>query len=213
MRQPEEIILGKPLYYATAMTLDGAAVGLLVETHLGRPTKIEGNPDHPTSRGATVRLHQASILELIRSRSLANGSATGPGPTGPTPRRAIREIIEQQRGRTRGGPAIAHRDRSSRRELREQIETLLRQLPEARWHLYEPCGIATRPIKRPAVGVGGAGPCRATISLGAERILSLDADFLVSGPGHLRYAADFMARRRARSGLRAEVGPAQPAAG
>src|SRR3978361_528799 len=46
-KQPEEIIPGKPLFYATALTLGGYARGVLVETHEGRPTKIEGNPEHP----------------------------------------------------------------------------------------------------------------------------------------------------------------------
>ena len=47
VRQPEQIVPGKPLYYATAMELHGSAIGLLVETHEGRPTKVEGNPQHP----------------------------------------------------------------------------------------------------------------------------------------------------------------------
>src|SRR5262245_2770815 len=53
VRQPEELILGRPLFFATAMPLGGTAIGLLVESHEGRPTKIEGNPLHPSSRGAT----------------------------------------------------------------------------------------------------------------------------------------------------------------
>src|SRR5438874_406183 len=53
VKQPEEIIPGKPLYFATALTLGGFARGVLVETHEGRPTKIEGNPGHPASLGAT----------------------------------------------------------------------------------------------------------------------------------------------------------------
>src|SRR4029077_13344998 len=64
IRSPEEVIPGKPLFFATAMTLGGTAVGLLVESHLGRPTKIEGNPDHPASLGATDLYHQASILTV-----------------------------------------------------------------------------------------------------------------------------------------------------
>jgi len=52
VRQPEEIVPGRPLFYATATTLGGVATGILVESHMGRPTKIEGNPDHPGSLGA-----------------------------------------------------------------------------------------------------------------------------------------------------------------
>src|ERR671912_961136 len=64
VRQPEEIVPGKPLFFATAMTMNGAGMGLLVESHEGRPTKIEGNPDHPSSRGATDIFAQAAILGL-----------------------------------------------------------------------------------------------------------------------------------------------------
>ena len=64
VRQPEEIVPGKPLFFATATTLGGFANGLLVESHLGRPTKIEGNGEHPASLGATDAFAQASILSL-----------------------------------------------------------------------------------------------------------------------------------------------------
>src|SRR3984893_9103117 len=64
VRQPEEIIPGKPLFYATAVTLGGVATGVLVESHMARPTKIEGNPDHPGSLGASDVFAQAFILGL-----------------------------------------------------------------------------------------------------------------------------------------------------
>ena len=64
VRSPEEVVPGRPLFYATSMTLGGCGVGLLVESHLGRPTKIEGNPEHPASLGATDPYHQASVLTL-----------------------------------------------------------------------------------------------------------------------------------------------------
>src|SRR6185436_14880207 len=62
---PEEVIPGKPLYYATSMPMPGGgAEGLLVETHEGRPTKVEGNPLHPTNRGKSSVWAQASVLGL-----------------------------------------------------------------------------------------------------------------------------------------------------
>src|SRR5580700_3285996 len=64
VRAPEQIIPGRPLFYATSMTLGGVATGVLVESHMGRPTKIEGNPEHPGSRGGTDVFTQASILGL-----------------------------------------------------------------------------------------------------------------------------------------------------
>src|SRR4051794_34251692 len=62
VRQPEDFIPGKPLYYATSMSVAGIATGVLAESHQGRPTKIEGNPQHPGSLGATDAITQASIL-------------------------------------------------------------------------------------------------------------------------------------------------------
>jgi len=61
---PPEVVPGQALHYATSMTIDGYATGLVVESHEGRPTKIEGNPDHPASLGASGILEQASVLQL-----------------------------------------------------------------------------------------------------------------------------------------------------
>ena len=62
--QPEQIVPGKPLRFATAVTLGGYATGLLAESHMGRPTKVEGNPEHPASLGATDLFAQASVLSM-----------------------------------------------------------------------------------------------------------------------------------------------------
>ena len=64
VRQPEDLVPGKPIYYATAMPFAGYALPLLVETHEFRPTKVEGNPQHVCSLGATDLFAQASILNL-----------------------------------------------------------------------------------------------------------------------------------------------------
>ncbi len=75
VNQPEAIVPGKPLYFATAMPLQGFARGVLVESHMGRPTKVEGNPSHPASLGATDAITQASVLGLYdpdRSHVISN---------------------------------------------------------------------------------------------------------------------------------------------
>src|SRR5689334_16924989 len=79
VRAPEELVYGKPLFYASIYTQSGYAKGILVEQHEGRPTKIEGNPDHPASLGATDSFVQASILSLYdpdRAQSVTQGGDT-----------------------------------------------------------------------------------------------------------------------------------------
>jgi molybdopterin-containing oxidoreductase family iron-sulfur binding subunit len=83
VRQPEEIVPGRPLFYATAMTMGGVATGLLVESHEGRPTKIEGNPEHPSSLGAADVFAQAAILNLYdpdRARTITYLGEIRPWP-------------------------------------------------------------------------------------------------------------------------------------
>ena len=78
VRQPEELVPGNPLFYATAMSTAGIATGLLIESHLGRPTKVEGNPMHPASLGATDAAMQASVLTLYdpdRSQTVTRNGA------------------------------------------------------------------------------------------------------------------------------------------
>jgi MoCo/4Fe-4S cofactor protein with predicted Tat translocation signal len=72
----EDYIHGRPVFYNTAMSLGGAAVGLMAETNDGRPTKLEGNPAHPFSQGRTKAYHQAAVLSLYdpdRTPNVRNG--------------------------------------------------------------------------------------------------------------------------------------------
>ncbi len=64
VKQPDGLVLGKPQFYATAMPFGADAIGVLVESHEGRPTNIQGNPDHPSSLGGIDAFVQASILDL-----------------------------------------------------------------------------------------------------------------------------------------------------
>src|SRR5689334_15257503 len=76
---PRDVVPGIPSWYATSFVLDGFATGVLVESHEGRPTKVEGNPDHPASLGATGVLEQAAVLQLYdpdRARGVREGDRT-----------------------------------------------------------------------------------------------------------------------------------------
>ena len=137
-RAPEEgIVPGEPLFFATAMPLAGAATGLLVESHMGRPTKVEGNPDHPASLGATDVYAQASILSLYdpdRSQAVLKDGQPTKWEDFVT---ALDGALTAQRGKGGAGLRILTETVTSP-TLIAQMQTLIQQFPQARWYQYEP---------------------------------------------------------------------------
>ena len=179
VRAPEEIIPGKPLFYATAMTLGGVGVGLLVESHLGRPTKIEGNPDHPGSLGATDVFHQGSVLTLYDPDRSQTVTYLGKTVTWDDALAALRGVMEKQRGRRGAGLRLLTETVVSP-TLAGQLEALLKEYPEAKWHQYEP--LAPDAAHRGAVLAYGEPVHTRCDFKKADVVLSLDADFLGCGP-------------------------------
>jgi molybdopterin-containing oxidoreductase family iron-sulfur binding subunit len=197
VRAPEEIIPGKPLFFATAMTLGGVGVGLLVESHLGRPTKIEGNPDHPASLGATDLFNQASVLTLYDPDRSQTVTHLGQTRTWDAALGVLRTAMEQQRARRGAGLRLLTETIVSP-TLGQQLHELLKAYPEAKWHQYEPIH---RDMAFRGAQMAFGRPVNTYYDFTrADVVLSLDADFLTCGPGNLRYVADFMARRRVRTG-------------
>jgi Fe-S-cluster-containing dehydrogenase component/anaerobic selenocysteine-containing dehydrogenase len=190
---PEEIIPGKPLFYATTMPLGGLGTGLLVESHMGRPTKVEGNPDHPASLGATDVFAQASILTLYdpdRSKVVIHNGRIGSWSDYLA---AVDEARQRHTLRKGAGLRILTETVSSP-TLASQLRALLAQFPAAKWHQYEPCGRdAAREGARLAFGEYVNTVYRFDR---ADVVLAVDADFLCSGPGSVRHARDFSDRRR-----------------
>ena len=196
VRMPEELIPGKPLFFATTMTLGAEAVGLLVESHLGRPTKIEGNPDHPASRGATDLYHQASILTLYDPDRSQTVTYLGQTRTWDEALTALRNAMKEQRQRRGAGLRLLTESVVSP-SLAQQLEDLLKQFPGATWHQYEPLG---RDAARRGMEMAYGRQVNSYYDFQkADVVLSLDADFLTSGVGHLHYVSDFMSRRRVRT--------------
>ncbi len=193
VKQPEELIPGVPLYFASVATLGGYATGVLVESHMGRPTKIEGNPEHPSSLGATDALTQAEILGLYdpdRSQVITylNGIATWQAF-----QEAIAKVLTAQRGLQGEGVRLLTGAIGSP-ALADQIQKFLALYPRARWHVWEPAGRGNAEAgARAAFGQ----PAEAHYDLAkADIVLALDSDFLTQGPGCVRYARDFADRRR-----------------
>ena len=192
-QEPEEFVPGKPLFYATSMTLGGIAKGVLAESHMGRPTKIEGNPDHPASLGATDVFGLASVLDLYdpdRSQVVIHNGHISDWSDLLV---AIAEIRAEWAASKGAGLYILTETVTSP-TFADQMRDLLVQFPLARWHQYEPCG-GDRVLEGARLAFGEYVNTVYKFAR-ADVILSLDADFLCSGPGCLRYARDFADRRR-----------------
>ena len=193
VRQPEEFIPGLPLYYATAMQMGGVATGLLVTSHLGRPTKIEGNPDHPGSRGSSDYFHLASILTMYdpdRQQAVSNNGRISSWVSAQAALGGAREAAAIKNG---DGLRILTETVTSP-TLTAQIKSLLKDLPGAKWHQYEACGRHNAYLG--AVSAFGR-PVNTIYRFDqADVIVSLDSDFLSCSPGNLQYARQYADKRR-----------------
>ena len=193
VRQPEDLVPGRPLFFASAIPLGGVARPVLVESHMGRPTKIEGNPEHPASLGATDMLTQAAVLGLYdpdRSQTVTYRGEVRPWSTFQA---AIQASLAVQKATKGAGLRILTEPITSP-SLSELVATVLQDYPQARWHQYDPV----------ASDGGRLGLRQATGSAShaiyhldkADVVVSLDADFLGVGPSMVRYTRDFADRRR-----------------
>ena len=201
VRQPEELVPGKPLFYATAMPFAGSGVGLLVESHEGRPTKIEGNPDHPSSLGATDLFAQASILGLYdpdRSQTITHLGEIRPFDSFAA---AVRQVLEAQREQKGGGIRVLSETIVSP-TLASQVDEFLGRFPQAKWIQWEPFG-RHNAREGSRLAFGEYVDAKYAIE-NADVILSLDSDFLCAGNGALTSRAF-----TGRDGERRPTGPSQ----
>jgi MoCo/4Fe-4S cofactor protein with predicted Tat translocation signal len=193
VRQPEEIIPGKPLFYATAVTLGGVATGVLVESHMARPTKIEGNPDHPGSLGAADAFAQASILGLYdpdRSQAEIHDGRIGSYAEFQD---ELSTALGAEKGNSGSGVRLLTPTITSP-TLGDLIRTFLKGYPSAKWVQYES---VTRDNVRKGAEMAFGEYLDAVYRVDqADVIVALDSDFLTSGPGSVRYARDFARKRR-----------------
>ncbi len=187
--QPPELRPGVAQHYATASVLDGYATGIVVESHGGRPTKIEGNPAHPASLGAAGVLEQASVLSLYDPKRARGVTANG---TPATWDELARTLAEGGWTKDGGRGLHLHIEPTSSPTVVVLLDELRRRFPHAR--------IST-PISARANAWNGARlafgrPVEPRWALDrADVILALDADFLHRGPASLRLARQFADRR------------------
>jgi molybdopterin-containing oxidoreductase family iron-sulfur binding subunit len=195
VRQPENLVPGRPLFFATAMPLGGSAVGVLAESHEGRPTKIEGNPDHPASLGATDVFAQASVLQLYDpDRATAITYLGEIRPWGSFVQ-AIQNAVGTQQAVMGAGLRFLSEPVASP-TLASQMQEVLAAFPQAKWHTYDA-------VNREQVYAGASlalgTPVETSYRFDQARVaVVLDDDVFGSGPGGLRYARDFASGRRVR---------------
>ena len=190
--QPQEIVPGQSLFFATAASLGAAATGLLVESTMGRPIKVEGNPEHPASLGATDLFAQASILDLYDPDRMQAVTWLGRTRTWDAFVAELSGKLTAQEALGGAGLAVLTPEVNSP-TLAAQLEALRQRFPRMRRHVWEPVGLAAGIAARRAFGA----PLTARYDLTrASVVLALDSDFLTRGPGAVRYAREFTARRR-----------------
>ena len=181
-QRPEGHTPGEPEFYASAFELDGVAQPILVTAYDGRPIKIEGNPDHPQSRGAASLHAQASILDLYDPHRCRFVTHDGERSTWAA---ADLAIVKALAGAGRGKGVVVLCEATGSPTLARLKQQLLAKLPEAAWHTMSPGGRARRDGLTPRYRLDEA-----------EVILSLDADFLGRGPDMVRLTREYAASRR-----------------
>ncbi len=197
VKQPEYLVPGKAMYYATTMPLNGYGIGLLATSHMGRPTKLDGNEKHPASLGGSDAMVQAAILTMYDPDRLK--TIMFKGRTNVRTWSDFEADLKQQMGSWAEGeglyivtgtvtsPAIA-----------AQIKAVQEKYPKATWVQYEPIN-RDRLYEATTTAYGRALDPVYDLAA-ADVVLSLDADFLAVGPAHMRHARDFGARRDVASG-------------
>jgi len=195
VRQPEYLVPGRPIFFATAMPFNGYAHPLLVETHEFRPTKVEGNPQHGACLGATDLFAQASVLDLYDPDRSINITFKGePRPWG--------EFLGSIRGRVlyhkanQGSGLRFLTGATSSPTFGSQMKAIQQLFPQSKWHRWEP-------VHRDSARAGSKAAFGAYYDSiykfdAADVVVSLDGDFLSGSwfPGFVRYARDFMSRRK-----------------
>src|SRR5216684_1238976 len=195
---PERLTPGIALRFASTLALAGFGRGVIVTSVEGRPIKIDGNPRHPASLGATDVFAEAAILSLYdpdRSKAVRRGTGVYSWDAFEA---ALRTQLAAERGRDGSGLRILT-NRITSPTLLAQIDTLLESFPQAKWHRYEPVDDdaaragASRAFGRPLSAIARLADARV--------VVALDADPIGPGPEQIRFGHDFISARKTERAL------------
>jgi molybdopterin-containing oxidoreductase family iron-sulfur binding subunit len=190
---PEALTPGVPLYYASAYVKHGYAHGVLIESNMGRPTKVEGNPLHPASLGATDAQTQGAVLEFWdpdRAQTVYQGGVTSSWAA----LRAALDAAMVQAGKQHGAGLRILSGSVTSPTLIAQMRALLQRYPEARWHTYQPLHDDAA-ARGAALAFGRPLDCRYRLDR-VRTLVTLDARLFSRLPGSVRYARDYVSARR-----------------
>jgi Fe-S-cluster-containing dehydrogenase component/anaerobic selenocysteine-containing dehydrogenase len=196
VEMPERLTPGIPLRFATALPLAGYGRGVVVVTMEGRPIKIEGNPRHPASLGATDVFGEAELLSLYdpdRAKAPRTGTTIAPWSAFEA---AVQPRLAEEQARAGAGLAILTGRLTSPTLLR-QIDALQKALPQLAWYRYEP---VDDDAARSGAMLAFGRPLTAIPRFADARVaLMLDADPIGFGPEQIRLGYDVISARRTRT--------------
>jgi MoCo/4Fe-4S cofactor protein with predicted Tat translocation signal len=197
VKEPEELVLGEPLFFATAMCRSGYATGVLAKSREGHPIKVDGNPEHPASRGGSNIWMQASILDLYdpdRAQAILHDGEISTWADFVSELNQFIRVHEANQGaglrfltETITSPTLA-----------AQLDGLLKKFPQAKLHSFE--SVSRDNVREGARMAFGQFVETQHRLEKASVILSLESDFLYTHPLALRYAREFTNGRRVSAG-------------
>ncbi len=195
-KQPENLIPGVPVYYTSSMPGERDNIPVIVETHTGRPTKVEGNPSFESYGGGTSAFTQASILNLYdpdrATKSSKNGVTIQPA--------SVRDRLETVRKKHSedNGKGLAFLAQPSTSPSRAALVKQIKEaFPEALWSEYT--AMESGSFESAAQAIFGKSLRALPEFSKVKRVLTLDADFLSTGGGSLGHVRDFMKTRKVKS--------------
>lgn len=190
VRQPENAVAGQTAAFASSLELGGYGIGVLVNTEDGHPTRIEGHPEHPASLGSCDSKTMAQTVSLFDPDRIRTPQFKGESDSWESVLDKFRDILAAS---GTGAGFYLLTDTVGSPSYRLAVQTLLKKYPGLKWRQWDAAN-------RDQVHAGLRAVYGQDVNLHydfskATVVLSADSSFLTEGPGHVRYARDFMARR------------------
>lgn len=192
VNQPDNIVPGVPRYYATGVLFEGYIQPIIATTYAGRPTKLDGNPDHPITLGASDAFLQAAIFGLYDPERSKMPLQDGVASTWNLFTGALADLRKRWQEHEGEGLRVLTGTTTSPTLIR-QFADLSKQYPRMRWSRFEPIGAAQRDAAMELVFGRAVVPHYRLDE--CDVVVSLDDDLL--GPGlHQVFHANSWGRRR-----------------